>query len=93
MSNRRLLVLVSLSDQPKHGYAIQQDVEEFAGVRLGPGTLYGAIDSLDRDGLIRPQHSDDRRRVYELTAAGRRALREELDALAMVLRRAEAAGA
>ena len=46
VADRRLLVLVSLSDSPKHGYAMQQDIQAFAGIRLGPGTLYGAISSL-----------------------------------------------
>jgi DNA-binding PadR family transcriptional regulator len=42
-----LLVLTSLADGPKHGYAITVDIEEFAGVRLGPGTLYGALSRLE----------------------------------------------
>ena len=88
MADRRLLVLVSLSDNAKHGYAIRQDIVEFAGVRLGPGTLYGAISSLERDGFIRALPGDDRRRPYELTASGRRALGDELAAVAAVLKRA-----
>ncbi|HET8777136.1 MAG TPA: PadR family transcriptional regulator, partial [Candidatus Limnocylindria bacterium] len=47
-----LLVLVSLAAAPRHGHAILLDVAEFAGVRLGPGTLYGAIGRLEADGLI-----------------------------------------
>ena len=47
-----VLILVSLADGPKHGYALQQDIEAFAGVRLGPGTLYGAISRLEQRGLI-----------------------------------------
>ena len=47
-----VLILVSLADGPKHGYALIQDVKQFAGVELGPGTLYGALDRLDRLGLI-----------------------------------------
>ena len=42
-----LLVLTSLADGPKHGYAITLDVEKLAGVRLGPGTLYGALSRLE----------------------------------------------
>jgi DNA-binding PadR family transcriptional regulator len=87
VADRRVLVLVSLSDNAKHGYAIQQDIEGFAGVRLGPGTLYGAIGSLERDGLIRALPGDDRRRPYELTAEGKRALSSELAAMAAVLAR------
>ena len=91
MADRRLLVLASLSDGPKHGYAIQQDIERFARNRLGPGTLYGAIGSLERDGLIKALPGEDRRRPYEITAAGRRALRDELSSMTAVLRRAGAA--
>ena len=65
-----LLVLVSLSDGPKHGYAIQLDVESFAGVRLGPGTLYGAISRLEHDGAISPVKGGERRKPYQLTPAG-----------------------
>jgi DNA-binding PadR family transcriptional regulator len=91
VAGRRLLVLASLSDGPKHGYAIQRDIEGFARNRLGPGTLYGAIGSLERDGLIKALPGDDRRRPYEITAAGRRALRDELSSMTAVLRRAGAA--
>jgi Transcriptional regulator PadR-like family len=42
-----LLILVSLADGPKHGHALAKDIEDFAGVRLGPGALYGAITRLD----------------------------------------------
>jgi DNA-binding PadR family transcriptional regulator len=73
-----LLILVSLSDGPKHGYAITRDVEEQVGVRLGPGTLYGALSKLVERGLIAPLPSDDRRRPYEITAAGRAVLADEL---------------
>ena len=47
-----LLVLVSLAAGPRHGHAILLDVRDFAGVRLGPGTLYGAIGRLEEDGFI-----------------------------------------
>jgi DNA-binding PadR family transcriptional regulator len=73
-----LLVLVSLAAGPRHGHAIMLDVAEFAGVRLGPGTLYGAIGRLESDGLIQPAEADGRRRPYRLTDAGRRRLRERL---------------
>jgi DNA-binding PadR family transcriptional regulator len=77
-SDPTLLVLASLADGDKHGYAMISDIQEFAGVRLGPGTLYGAITRLEESGWIRPIESEDRRRPYRLTAAGRRHLGEEL---------------
>jgi DNA-binding PadR family transcriptional regulator len=84
----RLLVLVSLSDGPKHGYAIQTDIEGFAGVHLGPGTLYGALASLERDALVEALPSDHRRQPYGLTSDGRRRLRQQLDDLERIRRRA-----
>jgi len=75
------LVLVSLSDGPKHGYAIMADVRAVAGIKMGPGTLYGAIARLERLGLIEPLPAEERRRPYRLTDAGAVALRAELGTL------------
>jgi DNA-binding PadR family transcriptional regulator len=69
-----LLVLASLAGQPKHGYAIMKDVADTMGVRLTAGTLYAVIARLESRGLIEPLDSDDRRRPYQLTAAGASAL-------------------
>ena len=69
-----VLIMTSLASGPKHGYALAKDIAGFAGVTLGPGTLYGAITRLERRGLIEPVGDEDRRRPYELTAAGKRAL-------------------
>ena len=68
-----LLVLASLADEPKHGYAITQDIADTMGVRLSAGTLYAVISRLESRGLIEPLESDDRRRPYRLTSGGRRA--------------------
>ena len=54
MSDPTLLVLASLADGAKHGYAMMEDIERFAGIRLGPGTLYGAITRLEERGWIQP---------------------------------------
>ena len=77
-SEPALLILVSLADGPKHGYAILQDIARTAGVRLGAGTLYGALARLERHGLIEPAGGDERRRPYRLTQAGTTALRAQL---------------
>lgn len=69
-SEPALLILISLADGSKHGYAMIDDIERVAGVRLGPGTLYGALARLERHGLIEHQPSDDRRRPYRMTAVG-----------------------
>ena len=73
------LILSSLAGGPKHGYALTQDIEEFAGVRVAPGTLYEALTRLERLGLIEAVESGDRRRPYRLTASGATALHAHLD--------------
>jgi DNA-binding PadR family transcriptional regulator len=90
MSDVRLLVLVSLSDGPKHGYAMQQDIEAFAGARPGPGTLYGAINTLERDQLIEGLPTAERRRPYRLTPGGRQHLRQQLQMLDRIRARTSA---
>lgn len=79
-------MLTSLADGPKHGYAITVDIEEFAGVRLGPGTLYGALSRLETKGLIEALPAEDRRRPYRMTADGSVALEQELEQLQAVTR-------
>ena len=79
-----VLILISLADGPKHGYALIQDIKALAGVALGPGTLYGALDRLERLALIESLPADDRRHPYRITAPGAAALREHLDSLERV---------
>ena len=86
MNDPTLLVLTSLADGGKHGYAMMTDILEFAGVELGPGTLYGAITRLEARGLIKGLSSSDRRRPYRLTAAGRAHLEEQIAALEPIVR-------
>jgi DNA-binding PadR family transcriptional regulator len=69
-----VLILTSLASGTKHGYALAKDIGEFAGVTLGPGTLYGAITRLEERGLIEATAGDKRRRPYRITASGRAAL-------------------
>jgi len=69
-----VLILTSLADGPKHGHALAKDIEQFAGVTLGPGALYGAITRLEERGLIEALPAEDRRRPYRITAAGSTAL-------------------
>lgn len=78
-SDPTTLILTSLAEGPKHGYALQRDIEAFAGVALGPGTLYGAIGRLEGRGLIEPvEDGSARRRPYRLTAAGAQSLEAAL---------------
>ena len=73
------LILSSLAEGAKHGYALTRDIEDFSGVRLAPGTLYEALSRLEGQGLIQALESDDRRKPYRLTAVGATALRAHLD--------------
>jgi len=73
-----LLILTSLAGGPKHGYAMIEDIAAITGVRLGPGTLYGAISRLESDGFIAALESADRRRPYQITTRGRRHLEAEI---------------
>jgi DNA-binding PadR family transcriptional regulator len=73
-----LLILSSLAGGPKHGYALMKDVEDFAGVTLGPGTTFGCLARLEERGLVEALEPEDRRHPYRLTAAGASALQEQL---------------
>jgi DNA-binding PadR family transcriptional regulator len=83
-SDVSFLVLSSLADGPKHGYAMIQDIQQFSGTRLEPGTLYGAITRLERQGWIEPLPTDERRRPYSVTPDGLAALREYVRTLEQV---------
>ena len=76
-----LLILVSLSDGPKHGYAMMGDIEAGTGRPMGAGTLYAALTRLEEQGLIEPLAPVDRRRPYKLTAVGASNLAEQLRGL------------
>jgi len=90
-------ILVTLADGEAHGYAIMQEVARRSGgvVRLGPGTLYGAISRLLEDNLIEeseerpdPEKDDTRRRYYRLTKWGGEVLAAETERLADLVRAA-----
>jgi DNA-binding PadR family transcriptional regulator len=85
-SEPALLILISLADGPKHGYAMTRDIEVVSGQKLGPGTLYGAITRLEALKWIEPLPADDRRRPYRLTGAGQRVLRARLASLQAMTR-------
>jgi DNA-binding PadR family transcriptional regulator len=78
-------ILLALADGDKHGYAIMKEARtpEGSGVAMGPGTLYGTLDRLIRDGLVQESgiSDDERRRYYRLKALGRATLAAELERL------------
>jgi len=80
-----VLVLTSLAAGDRHGHALARDIEDFAGVRLGPGTLYGAISRLEERGLIEALPAEDRRRPYRITSSGRAELSAIVDELSRVV--------
>jgi DNA-binding PadR family transcriptional regulator len=99
LSQPVLNILLALADGAKHGYAIKQDVEErtSGSIRLGPGTLYEAIQRLEESGLIAeaaagaPANGQEaQRRVYRLTERGWVALRTEIRELGNLIDRARA---
>jgi DNA-binding PadR family transcriptional regulator len=81
-----VLVLTSLVEGPRHGYAIVKDVEAVSGVRLGPGTLYATLARLEARGLIEAMPATERRRPYRITGAGLELVRERLERMEMIAR-------
>ena len=89
------LILLSLADKPRHGYALLKDIEELSNgrVRMSTGTLYGAIRRLLEDDWIERFDQKDTSRdkqAYRLTAAGRRQLRFEIERMKQLTRAASA---
>ncbi len=84
LSEPVLLILTSLAAQPRHGYALIQDIESLSGgrVRMSTGTLFGALRRLLEDGWIERFEQEDtsrQKQAYRLTGAGRKQLQQELD--------------
>ncbi len=86
ITDPQILILASLADGEKHGYAMIVDIERFGGVRLGAGTLYGAITRLEKQGWIRRVESDDRRKPYRITGLGIQHLEEQMSSLQRVVK-------
>ena len=91
LSEPVLLILTSLADQPRHGYALIQDIESLSGgrVRMSTGTLFGALRRLLEDGWIERFEQEDtarQKQAYRLTAAGRKQLQLELDRMKQLTR-------
>lgn len=87
-SGPALAILTCLADGPKHGYAMIAESRDL-GLELGLGTLYGALNRLERLGLIEPLPAEDRRRPYRLTPAGAAFHKVELARLGRLVRAGE----
>jgi DNA-binding PadR family transcriptional regulator len=83
-SDASYLILSSLANGTKHGYAMTQDIKEFSGTQLEPGTLYGAIARLEKQGWIEALATEERRRPYRITSEGIAALRKQVATLEQV---------
>ena len=91
LSEAVLLILLSMAEEPRHGYAILKDVEELSQgrVRLSTGTLYGALRRMLDDEWIERFEEDDAprdRTAYQLTTAGREALLTEVARMKVLTR-------
>lgn len=88
-----LLILLSLADQPRHGYALMKEIEFLSSgrVRLSTGTLYGALRRLLEDRWIEPFAQEDTTRekqAYRLTLEGREQMQAELERMRQLTRAA-----
>ena len=86
-------ILVALVE-PLHGYGIMQKVEVLSGgvVKIGPGTLYGALQVLEKEALIVKVGEEDRRKIYDITEKGRQVLKSQVQRLAIMARSAAMVG-
>lgn len=86
------LVLIVLSDSPRHGYSIMTTIEEMTDYSVSAGTLYRSLERLQNAELLKEIHEhslfdseDERRRYYQITDSGRKALNDELTRLEKLL--------
>ncbi len=74
--------------EPLHGYAIMQKVETMSEgtVKVGAGTMYGALSTLEKEGLIVKVDEQERRKLYTLTAKGRQIVQAHIHRSAILVR-------
>ncbi len=91
LSEATYYVLLAL-EEPRHGYAVMQAVEAMSdgAVTIGPGTLYGAFNTLEKQKLIEKVSEEERRKIYGLTALGRGVLAEQVRRLEIMVRNGRA---
>lgn len=78
MTEAMYYVLLALMN-PNHGYSLMNEIKEVSNgrVNMGPGTLYGVLKRIQKEGLIELKEDDGRKKVYSITDTGRAALQEE----------------
>ena len=86
-------ILLAL-DEPLHGYGVMQKIDQLSEgtVSVGPGTLYGAFSTLERDGLIAKVGEEERRKIFRLTSLGRQILKAQIRRSEILVRHAQAMG-
>jgi DNA-binding PadR family transcriptional regulator len=91
LSEATYYVMLAL-DEPRHGYAVMQTVEAMSdgAVTIGPGTLYGAFNTLEKQKLIEKVSEEERRKTYGLTGLGRNVLSEQVRRLEVMVRNGRA---
>lgn len=79
MTETAFFILLCLR-KPNHGYGIVQKVEKLTdgAIRLTPGTMYGSLSKMEKDGVIRFVREEDKRKIYEITELGEEVLSLEL---------------
>ncbi len=79
MTETAFYILLCLKE-PNHGYGIVQRVESLTdgAIRLAPGTMYGSLSKMERDGLIRFAREEEKRKIYQITDLGSEVLQIEL---------------
>ena len=83
MTETAFFILFCLRE-PNHGYGVVQTVERLTegAVRLAPGTMYGSLSKMEKDGVIRFIREEDKRKIYQSTELGRELLQLELKRIA-----------
>ena len=74
--------------KPNHGYGIVQTVEKLtdSAIRLAPGTMYGSLSKMEKDGVIRFVKEEDKRKIYEITSLGKEVLNIEFERIKRLYR-------
>jgi DNA-binding PadR family transcriptional regulator len=84
-SDPAVLILASLVSGPKHGYGLMQDIAEYSGTRLEPGTMYGALSRLQTRGWVVALDAEGPRRPYRITDLGTTVLQEQLATMKQIV--------
>jgi DNA-binding PadR family transcriptional regulator len=90
MTETAFYILLCLK-KPNHGYGIVQTVEKMTGgeVRLAPGTMYGSLSKMEKDGLIQFIKEEDKRKIYQITNLGSEILQIELKRIERLYRNSQ----